>query len=41
MPTWNFDIYQFYFKAGEPLKKHEPAHIHVRGEPNMEKSNFG
>ena len=31
MPTWKFDGYHFYFRAGEPIKKHEPAHIHVRG----------
>ena len=34
MPTWKIDGYHFYFKAGEPLKKHEPAHIHVRGLPH-------
>lgn len=31
MPTWKINNYHFYFKTGEPLKKHEPAHIHVRG----------
>ena len=31
MPTWKIDGYHFYFRTGEPLKKHEPAHIHVRG----------
>ena len=31
MPTWKIDGYQFYFWTGEPLKKHKPAHIHVRG----------
>lgn len=31
MPTWKIEDYWFYFRAGEPLKKHEPAHIHVRG----------
>lgn len=31
MPTWKIDGYHFYFKSGEPLKKNEPAHIHVRG----------
>lgn len=31
MPTWKIDGYHFYFKTGEPLKKNEPAHIHVRG----------
>ena len=34
MPTWKIDGYHFYFKAGEPLKKNEPAHIHVRGLPH-------
>jgi len=34
MPTWKISGYQFYFKSGEPLKKHEPAHIHVRGAKN-------
>jgi hypothetical protein len=33
MPTWKISGYQFYFKSGEPLKKHKPAHIHVRGTP--------
>jgi hypothetical protein len=32
MPTWKIAGYHFYFHAGEPLKKHEPAHIHVRTE---------
>jgi hypothetical protein len=32
MPTWKIVGYRFYFHAGEPLKKHEPAHIHVRAE---------
>ena len=32
MPTWKIASYRFYFRAGEPLKKHEPAHIHVRAE---------
>ena len=31
MPTWKISGYQFYFLAGEPLKKNKPAHIHVRG----------
>ena len=31
MPTWKISGYQFYFHSGEPLKKHKPAHIHVRG----------
>ncbi|RHZ35921.1 DUF4160 domain-containing protein [endosymbiont GvMRE of Glomus versiforme] len=34
MPTWKIGEYRFYFKAGEPLKKHEPAHIHIRGTPH-------
>ena len=34
MPTWKISSYQFYFKSGEPLKKNEPAHIHVRGLPH-------
>lgn len=34
MPTWKISEYHFYFKAGEPLKKHEPAHIHVHGLPH-------
>jgi hypothetical protein len=29
MPTWKIGEYRFYFRAGEPLKKHEPAHVHV------------
>ena len=32
MPTWKIAGYRFYFHVGEPLKKHEPAHIHVRAE---------
>lgn len=31
MPRWKISGYQFYFLSGEPLKKHKPAHIHVRG----------
>jgi hypothetical protein len=31
MPTWKINGYHFYFRSGEPLKKHKPAHIHVRG----------
>ena len=35
MPTWKIKEFYFYFKVGEVLEKHEPAHIHVetsRGE---------
>ena len=45
MPTWKISGYQFYFHSGEPLKKHKPAHIHVRGTPHgkiqfwLEKTN--
>lgn len=31
MPTWEVESYRFYFRVGEPLKKHESVHIHVRG----------
>ncbi|CFW92962.1 conserved protein of unknown function (DUF4160 domain) [endosymbiont DhMRE of Dentiscutata heterogama] len=34
MPTWKISSYRFYFHSGEPLKKHKPAHIHVRGLPH-------
>jgi hypothetical protein len=32
MPTWKIAGYRFYFRVSEPLKKHEPAHIHARTE---------
>ena len=31
MPTWKIAGYHFYFRSGEPLKKNEPAHVHIRG----------